>query len=138
MDKYSGKMFIKYTIVNGLLTGAYFGLYYILIERVDMDYILSNFLSYTITVLLAYFTTKNYVFKSKNAGGKEFFIFSLVRVAMVGISSTGLWILIHWCRMGEYVSFIIINSICFGSSFVINKMIFMRPCIDEKENTRYS
>lgn len=117
-------IFIKYAIINGLLTGAYFLLYYIFIEVFNVSYSVSNIISYVITVIAAYFLTKHFVFKSKKDGKKEFILFIAIRLAMVGISSLGLYIFINLLSVGKYISFIIVNGACFLASFALNKWVF--------------
>lgn len=117
-------VFCKYTFINGGLTGAYFLLYYVLIEFLNMNYKFSNVISYGVTVLTAYYMTKKYVFKSPKHGKKEFVLFIVVRIAMVGVSTYGLWIFVNKLGAGEYISFIVINAICFFASYLMNKWIF--------------
>jgi len=123
---YKRIVFIKYTVINGILTGTYFLIYYLLIELLNINYLLSNLISYIITVLTAYYMTKIVVFKSTTSGKKGFILFVLVRIAMVYISSFGLWIFISCLDIGKYISFFIVNLATFLASYVINKNIFTR------------
>lgn len=117
-------VFIEYALINGVLTGAYFLLYYLFIEFLNMNYMAANAISYVITVLAAYYMTRVFVFQSQKDGKKEFLLFVIVRVAMVAISSSGLWMCANLLHMGKYISFILVNGVCFVASYAINKKIF--------------
>ena len=122
---------IKYAIINGLLTGAYFLLYYILIECFGMKYVVANVISYIITIIAAYYMTKVYVFESIQNVKKEIGYFLVIRIAMVGISTIGLWATVNILEMGKYISFFSVNMCCFLVSYLLNKKVFMGDRMDE-------
>ena len=114
---------LKYAVVNGILTFAYFALYYAFIEVFGMNYLLSNVVSYVVAVIVAYILTKYYVFAS-DGGGLSFALFVGLRIIMVFASSLGIWFLTEKLFFNKYISFIVVNGICFLASYILNKWIF--------------
>lgn len=117
--------FIKYTIINGGLTLAYFIIYYGLIEYAKVDYIISNVIAYVITVTLAYIFTKYYAFESQKRSVVEVILFIIVRISMLAFSSLGIKLGVEVLHIGYYASFIIVTFLCFVVSYLLNRLIFV-------------
>ena len=118
-------MFIKYVIVNGCTTLGYYVLYYLFNELLAINYLWSNGISYVISVFAGFVLSKYFVFEAKKKSFTEVFYFVVVRVLIMGASSFGLWLLVNVMGMGKYVSFIIVNGLCFLLSYSLNKWVFI-------------
>lgn len=117
--------FIKYIVINGLLTLAYFILFYFFNEIFGHRYLISNFVAYVIATTLAFLGTKIYVFQAKRLYWYEIWEFIIVRFIIVVVSSLGLWFVTSYLGIDEYFSFIFVNGSCFIMSYCLNKKIFL-------------
>lgn len=120
------KKFLIYTVINGLLTLAYYLLYYVLNEYMNWYYLVSNILSYSITVVAAYVMTKYMVFQSKDWSLQEIVKFIGVRGFMLGVSSLALFFTATVLAMNKYVAFLIVTALCYLLSYSLNRMVFKK------------
>lgn len=122
MDK--NRYFVKYVIVNGLITGLNYGLYIGFIRIISLSYLLSNIISYLIAVALSYYINKRVVFKSNQ--GRESVLEFFFMKAFVGIVSTVvLWVVVDKMHMNYYAAFLVTTGILFLVSFFLSKLIFL-------------
>ena len=84
---------IRYTIVGGLAFAIDFGLLFILTEYIGLFYVLSATLSFIAGLLVNYFISRIWIFKSVIKNIKiEFTLFALIGVIGLGLNDLLIWI----------------------------------------------
>lgn len=84
---------IRYTIVGGLAFAIDFGLLFILTEYIGLFYVLSATLSFIAGLLLNYFISTSWIFKSVIKNKQiEFTLFALIGVIGLGLNDLLIWI----------------------------------------------
>lgn len=113
-------------------------------------YLLTNIISWTITVIFAYITNKLWVFESKsrklNVIVKEIIGFFSARLFSLGVEETGLWIMIDLMSMdklslnifsftlaGNLIAKIILQVIVVILNYVFSKFLIFAKKSDKKE-----
>ena len=84
---------IRYTIVGGLAFAIDFGLLFILTEYIGLFYVLSATLSFIAGLLVNYFISTSWIFKSVIKNKQiEFTLFALIGVIGLGLNDLLIWI----------------------------------------------
>lgn len=106
------KLFLKY---KELISYVFFGVLATVVNLVSFKifdvilgahlYLITNIVSWFITVVFAYFTNKLWVFESKSWEAsvviKELVGFFGARIFSLAVEEAGLWLMIDVCSMGE-------------------------------------
>lgn len=91
---------------------------------------ISNIISWVLAVLVAFFTNKIFVFKSKDMVLKtllwEFSTFSGARVFSLLVEYAALWLLIDLLFVKKFISKIIVNVIVIVINYVFSKLIIFK------------
>lgn len=117
------KRFIKFVVLNGLITILNFILYYIFNEFFHFYYIYSNVLSYIIAVLISYKFNSKIVFKVKSS--LLYFIkFIILKISMGIISTLGIYFIVTILEYGKYYGNIIVTAICMLISYFLSYLVF--------------
>lgn len=152
------KLFLKY---KELISYVFFGVLATVVNLVSFKifdvilgshlYLVTNIVSWIITVVFAYFTNKLWVFESKSWEAsiviKELVGFFGARVFSLVVEEAGLWLMIDLCNMGtlswEILSFnltgnmiakIIMQVIVVIMNYVFSKLVIFKHKSKNKED----
>lgn len=152
------KLFLKY---KELISYVFFGVLATVVNLVSFKifdvilgehlYLVTNIVSWIITVVFAYFTNKLWVFESKSWEAsiviKELVGFFGARVFSLVVEEAGLWLMIDLCNMGtlswEILSFnltgnmiakIIMQVIVVILNYVFSKLVIFKHKSKNKED----
>lgn len=127
------KIYKKYEeIINYLIFGALTTLIsvlsYALFTRVfNINYILSNIISWVVAVTFAFFTNKIYVFKSKNEElTGEMIKFYLSRLTSLGIELAVMFLMVDLLNINDIISKIIVQFIVIVLNYVFSKIFVFK------------
>ena len=121
-------------IFFGVLTTLINIISYKIFTMARMNYIISNLISFIISVLFAYITNKIYVFKSPSFEIKKLIIESLnfftFRITTFIIDMLLMILLVEYFKLDDFFSKIIVNIIVIILNFVFSKFyIFKKTTI---------
>lgn len=124
------KEIIHYLIFGVLTTIVNFVVYFICANLGGIDEIISNVISWLISVLFAYVTNKIFVFESKTNGiteiVKEFFSFVVCRV-LSGILDTGLFaLMVKVFGWNDYIAKAITQVLVVIANYVFSKLFIFK------------
>lgn len=153
------KLFLKY---KELISYVFFGVLATVVNLVSFKifdvilgshlYLITNIVSWFITVVFAYFTNKLWVFESKSweAGVviKELVGFFGARIFSLAVEEAGLWLMIDVCSMGELsweifsfvltgnmIAKIIMQVVIVILNYVFSKLVIFKHKDKNKDNS---
>ena len=123
--KFLTREIILYAVFGVLTTAVNIGSFYLMLTFLHIEENLANNIAIVLSVLFAYFTNKNFVFrtKSKDFGSNfiEFCRFILGRLFTMAIESIGCALLFKYCPIPPIVSKSIMTVIVIILNFFISK-----------------
>lgn len=156
MIKFIKDLFVKY---KELISYVFFGALATIVSLASFKlfdwilgeslYLVSNVISWLITVIFAYFTNKLWVFESKSwrAGVvvKELIGFFGARIFSLAVEEAGLWLLIDVCHMdnlgfdilsfhinGNLIAKLIMQIVVVILNYVFSKLVIFKHKKDDK------
>ncbi len=126
---YKNEEFIKYCLVSAICTGILYLVFFIVDFISNGNYLLANFLSYTISFAVLFIWDQR-IFKSKPRRKKDKLAqvtaFIIVRVIGFPIDSLVLSFLIKRFSIGNMVAKILASFIMFMYNYVTNKLFVFK------------
>ena len=118
------KQILKFLVVGGISTIIDWIIYYVLYNYLNVDPLIANVLSFSISVIFNYITSIKWVFvvdekKNKYQLFTEFMIFSIIGLL---ISEVLLWLFIDNLGMGKMISKIIATAVTTVFNFITRKL----------------
>ena len=127
------KIYKKYEeIINYLIFGVLTTLVSILsyaffTRLINFDYVISNILSWILSVTFAFFTNQKYVFKTSSSNKiKDMFKFYLSRLTSLGIELITMYILVTLLSLNDMISKIIVQFIVIVLNYVLSKLFVFK------------
>ena len=127
------KIYKKYEeIINYLIFGVLTTLVSILsyaffTRLVNFDYVISNILSWILSVTFAFFTNQKYVFKTSSSNKiKDMFKFYLSRLTSLGIELITMYILVTLLSLNDMISKIIVQFVVIVLNYVFSKLFVFK------------
>ena len=118
---------MKYIFFGGCATLVNLGSYYIIRLVTDIDINVANTISVCIAILFAYFTNSTFVFESKAETFKEkfseFIKFISARVLTMIVEVGGVWLMVDFLHMNDYLSKFLIQFIVLALNYVFSKFL---------------
>lgn len=152
------KLFLKY---KEIISYVFFGVLATIVNLVSFKlfelilgerlYLVTNVVSWLITVIFAYFTNKLWVFESKswkaNVVVKELIGFFGARIFSLVVEEAGLWLMIDICHMGNIswdilsiningnmIAKIIMQVVVVILNYVFSKLIIFKKKKNDEKN----
>ncbi|MDD3187657.1 MAG: GtrA family protein [Bacilli bacterium] len=119
---------IKY-VIAGVCTTIVSLLVYNLLRNINVDYQVSNVISWICAVTFAYFINKYYVFKNKEKSLIEFFNFVKYRILSLGIEIGSMFILVSMLSINDRISKLIVQVIVQVLNYVFSKLFVFKKKI---------
>lgn len=124
------KEFILYVLFGILTTVISISSYYICSEILNIHYLVSNIISWILSVIFAYFTNRVWVFESKIKNisyiFKEMFAFISCRLLSGVIDMATMFILVEAINMNDIYAKIFTQFIVVILNYVLSKLIVFR------------
>ena len=114
--------FIKYLIFGVLTTIVSIVSYALCAKVFQIHFLLSNTISWIISVLFAYVTNKLYVFKSNGKVDKEIFKFFMYRIASLLIETIIMYIFVDILKINDIMVKIIAQFIVILLNYIFSKL----------------
>lgn len=115
-------------LIFGVLTTLVSILSYAFFTRlVNFDYVISNILSWILSVTFAFFTNQKYVFKTSSSNKiKDMFKFYLSRLTSLGIELITMYILVTLLSLNDMISKIIVQFVVIVLNYVFSKLFVLK------------
>ena len=115
---------IKFGVVGGTAFFIDYGLLLFFTEICGIWYLLSSFLSYSISTVFNYWASMKFVFKGKEdmGKGKEFTIFVTLSLMGLGVNQVGMWGFVDGFGMDYKWAKIIVTAIVMVWNFITRKI----------------
>lgn len=118
---------ISYFIFGILTTLVSIFSYTFFAKIVNINYVISNILSWILSVTFAFFTNKKYVFKVNNSNViKDMFSFYLSRLTSLGIELLIMYIMITILKFNDIFSKIVIQFIVVVLNYILSKLFVFK------------
>lgn len=115
---------IKFGVVGGTAFFIDYGLLLFFTDICGIWYLLSSFLSYSISTVFNYWASMKFVFKGKEdmGKGKEFTIFVTLSFMGLGVNQVGMWGFVDGFGMDYKWAKIIVTAIVMVWNFITRKI----------------
>lgn len=137
MKRILNKETISYVIFGILTTIINLISYYFFSNIISINYLISNIISWIISVSFAYVTNKLYVFNSKDKNKdvviKEFIKFVNCRLTSGVIEMILLFLLVNMIKVNDIISKFVIGVIVVVLNFIFSK-VFVFQKVDQLNN----
>ena len=124
------KEIINYLIFGGLTTLVSIGTYAIFTKIFNIDYLISNVLSWIIAVLFAFITNKLFVFESKSKDkklvSKEITNFFFFRIVSLGIEMVIMYTFVDLLSINDLITKVIVQVIVILSNYIFSKVFVFK------------
>ena len=124
------KEIINYLIFGGLTTLVSIGTYAIFTKIFNIDYLVSNVLSWIIAVLFAFITNKLFVFESKSKDkklvSKEITNFFFFRIVSLGIEMVIMYVFVDLLAINDLITKVIAQVIVILSNYIFSKVFVFK------------
>lgn len=128
--------FIKFSIIGGIMTVLSLLLFYFFIELLNVEYLVSNILSYTIAVILSFFLNSKFTFNVSDQNFKvksvKIFKYTVMKLVMLLLDSILLFVLVDLLKFNVYFSKILLTIVLFLFTYSISKIIIEKGERNEK------
>lgn len=103
-------------------------IYFILANLININYIISTILAWLISILVAYFSNRTYVFESKtnNRKIKEFINFLISRLFTLLLDVVGMYIGISILLINDVLMKVLINILIIVANYIISKLFVFK------------
>lgn len=117
----------NYLIVGALTTVVSIGSYSIFSKLLKINYLISNVLSWIVSVIFAYFTNRWFVFHSKEKKKfKEFIAFVSSRVLTLLLDSCLMIVGVDYLKIDDLLTKILVQIIIVISNYILSKLIVFK------------
>ena len=117
----------NYLIVGALTTVVSIGSYSIFSKLLKINYLISNVLSWIVSVIFAYFTNRWFVFHSKEKKKfKEFIAFVSSRLLTLLLDSCLMIIGVDYLKIDDLLTKILVQIIIVISNYILSKLIVFK------------
>ena len=124
------KEIINYLIFGILTTLVSIGTYAILTKIFNINYLVSNVLSWITAVLFAFITNKLFVFESKSKNkkqvSKEMINFFFFRIVSLGIEMIIMYIFVDLLSINDLITKVIAQIIVILSNYIFSKVFVFK------------
>lgn len=121
------KEIINYLIFGVLTTLVNIVVYYIFSDCLHVQYMISNFFAWFLSVLFAYVTNRKYVFESKSESiVSEMIKFFGSRITTGVLDMFFMWLLISILCFNGMISKILVNVLVVVANYILSKLVVFK------------
>lgn len=128
---------ILYIFFGGCTTVVNYVVYFVLIQFLSVDYLISNIVAWIFAVLFAYVTNRGMVFHSETSGVKsrlkELAAFFGSRLFSLAVETVLLFVFVKWLFMNEFIAKIILAVVVVVLNYIASKLFVFRK---KKDNDK--
>lgn len=113
--------FFKFGLIGIINTGITIGSYAFILYIVGMNFLVANMIGYLLGMINSYIWNKNWVFQVKENQFTTYVKFFIVNVAMLGLNTLGLFILVSVFQLNELLSQIAVVGVVTVINYFLTK-----------------
>lgn len=118
------KQYLKYCVVGTIGGIIELALFYFLNDRIQINYLIANVITFVVTVTILYFLNKKFVYKAENKDNAGFIMFFVSRTAGFVIDSIVLSVCLTIFMFPSLISKFISSSSTTYINYCVGKFIF--------------
>ncbi len=123
LEKKIIKQILKFGVVGGLAFVIDYALLYLLTEFLNIHYLISSIISFSVSVIFNYILSIKWVFDvNKKQDVKEFIIFIVLSIIGLGINSLIMYIMVDLMNVYYMVSKIVATAVVMVYNFITRKI----------------
>lgn len=123
LEKKIIKQILKFGVVGGLAFVIDYALLYLLTEFLNIHYLVSSIISFSVSVIFNYILSIKWVFDvNKNQDVKEFIIFIVLSIIGLGINSLIMYIMVDLMNVYYMASKIVATAVVMVYNFITRKI----------------
>lgn len=106
------KQILKFGVVGGISSVIDFGIYTVLIKVFGVNYLISGFFGFTISLIFNYIASMAFVFERKEGADKrkEFIVFTVLSVIGLGLTELIIWMIVEGYRVIPAIHFALMDQ----------------------------
>lgn len=117
------KQILKFGVVGGLAFVIDYALLYLLTEFLNIHYLISSIISFSVSVIFNYILSIKWVFDvNKKQDVKEFIIFIVLSIIGLGINSLIMYIMVDLMNVYYMASKIVATAVVMVYNFITRKI----------------
>ena len=120
----------SYLFFGGCTFLVNFVTYFVFKDLLHINYLISNFIAWVISVLFAYITNKLYVFESRGKTAveniKELFLFFAARILTLGLDMASLSFCLEILKTNDFIAKFVSQFIVILSNYIFSKLIIFK------------
>lgn len=118
--------FFRYLFVGGIAAVVNIGMLYVFTDIININYIISNVLSFILGLFVNYLLSKKFVFQGETniSKTKEFVIYAIIGVLGLGIDTLLVWLFTDICGFYYMISKLISTLLVFIWNFGARKVLY--------------
>ena len=113
---------IKFVIVGGINTLAYYLVYLILLKLLHIHYMVSHIIGFIVSFIISYYLNCYFVYRVKPTL-KKFLSFPLTQVVNMGMQSLFLYIFVRWFNFPSEIAPFVGLIVTIPITFILSKWI---------------
>ncbi len=123
LEKKIIKQILKFGVVGGLAFVIDYALLYLLTEFLNIHYLVSSIISFSVSVIFNYILSIKWVFDvNKKQDVKEFIIFIVLSIIGLGINSLIMYIMVDLMNVYYMASKIVATAVVMVYNFITRKI----------------
>ena len=124
---------IAYVVVGVMTTSISLGVYYLFLYAFQVNYQISNVISWISAVTFAFFMNRKFVFRSDGNIPKQIVLFFGVRLFALAVEQLSLTLAVEVIGFGKGISKIGVQAIVMVVNYTLSKLIVFRKKKKEQE-----
>lgn len=120
----------SYLFFGGLTFLVNFVTYFLFLRVFGMNYLISNLISWIVSVLFAYITNKLWVFQARNKTYsetlKELFLFFAARIITLGLDMGSLSFCLEILKTNNFIAKFVSQFIVIVSNYAFSKLVIFK------------
>lgn len=119
---------LKFGIVGVVSFAIDYSILYFMTEGLDINYLVSNFFSFTISLIINYYLSIKYVFfQSENKNKKnEFIIYFIINIVGLGLNQVIMWLCVQFFELYYLLAKVCATGIVMIYNFISRKILIER------------
>ena len=118
------KQIIRFCVVGGTAFLIEFGVYWLCTNLLGINYLISNIIGFTVSVIYNYILSILWVFDTKKQNKLlEMVIFIILSIVGLGLNELILWIAVDFVHIGTMISKVVATAVVMVYNFISRKLI---------------
>lgn len=112
---------VRYGLVGILGTILHFAGVIFFVEAVRLDPVLGSGLGFLLVLVVSYFLNRNWTFRSKSRGTRQFFVYTVVSLSGLGLNSAIMFIAVHVLQWHYLYGQGLVVAVVPVSNYILNR-----------------